>query len=330
MTRIVATAPVRICDAGGWTDTWFAGSGVVCSLAVEPGARVAIEAHDHDGPTVLTIDATGERYEIDRASPIGRHPLLETTIGQHKLTTRRALDVHVAAAVPPGCGVGTSAAVVVALLHALDTLHGDVRAPGALAAAAHEVELALGLQSGVQDQHAAAHGGCNRMTISPYPHTTVEPIALDPATLAALADRLVTVYLGRPHHSSSLHEHVIATLDRSKLDPLRAAACAAADALARGDLDGYGAALVANTEAQAALHERLVCDDARRLVALARAHGAAGWKVNGAGGDGGSTTVLAPADPDGRAAFVAAVDAVTGWQRLPLRPAASGARSFPS
>ena len=51
-------------------------------------------------------------------------------------------------------------------------------------------------------------------------------------------------------------------------------------------------ALMANTAAQRALHPSLVCADAERVIAAAREAGALGWKVNGAGGEGGSVTVL--------------------------------------
>jgi len=47
-----------------------------------------------------------------------------------------------------------------------------------------------------------------------------------------------------------------------------------------------------NTAAQADLHQALVNAEARELIALAQEHGAIGWKVNGAGGDGGSITLL--------------------------------------
>ena len=50
--------------------------------------------------------------------------------------------------------------------------------------------------------------------------------------------------------------------------------------------------MIANTEAQGSLHPGLVGVDARRVIEGAAAHGAIGWKVNGAGGDGGSVTIL--------------------------------------
>jgi D-glycero-alpha-D-manno-heptose-7-phosphate kinase len=50
--------------------------------------------------------------------------------------------------------------------------------------------------------------------------------------------------------------------------------------------------MIENTDAQERLHADLVSRDARRVIEIAKEHGALGWKVNGAGGEGGSLTVL--------------------------------------
>ena len=63
----------------------------------------------------------------------------------------------------------------------------------------------------------------------------------------------------------------------------------------------------ANTVAQSELHADLGHEDAWRVFAIAAAHGAAGWKVNGAGGDGGSITLLAGADPASKRAMLRAI-----------------------
>jgi D-glycero-alpha-D-manno-heptose-7-phosphate kinase len=47
-----------------------------------------------------------------------------------------------------------------------------------------------------------------------------------------------------------------------------------------------------STEAQQRLHPALVGSAARRVIEIARGHDALGWKVNGAGGEGGSLTLL--------------------------------------
>ena len=45
--------------------------------------------------------------------------------------------------------------------------------------------------------------------------------------------------------------------------------------------------MIENTEAQERLHPELVSRDAHRVIEIAKEHGALGWKVNGAGGEGG-------------------------------------------
>jgi D-glycero-alpha-D-manno-heptose-7-phosphate kinase len=76
------------------------------------------------------------------------------------------------------------------------------------------------------------------------------------------------------------------------LSQLRQTAEPAWQALATGDFAAMGTTMKHNTALQAELHEALVSPEARQVMAIARAHGALGWKVNGAGGSGGSLTLL--------------------------------------
>jgi D-glycero-alpha-D-manno-heptose-7-phosphate kinase len=327
--RVRAVAPVRICDLGGWTDTWFAGHGVVCNLAISPGAHVSIATHEHGtlpARVVLDVEQFADRYGVDPGGPLpGKHPLLEATVASAAIPADRDLEISVGCPLPAGSAVGTSAAIVVALLGALDALTPGSVSPSELAARAHRVEtVELGLQSGVQDHLAAAHGGINRIDIDRFPEARIEPVAVPEAVRRELEERLVLVYLGRPHHSSTVHEQVIAALERDpgvahRLEPLRAAARHGAAALAAGDLEAYGDALVENTSAQDALHPGVVGRDAREVIEVARDHGAAGWKVNGAGGTGGTVTVLAPSDASAYATLVGGLQRATrSWQLLPF------------
>jgi D-glycero-alpha-D-manno-heptose-7-phosphate kinase len=325
-----AVAPVRICDLGGWTDTWFAGNGVVCNVAVSPGAEARVVARETGAlPTriVLDVEEFGDRYGIDPGGALpGKHPLLEAVIGTASLPDGRDLEISVRCGLPAGSAVGTSAAVLVALLGALDGLTPGRAPPSEIAASAHRIETeTLGLQSGIQDQLAAAHGGINRIEIDAYPDARIEPIAVPEPARRALQARLVLVYLGQPHHSSAVHEQVIATLERDSdlehlLERLRAAARRGAVSLAAGDLDAYGEALIDNTDAQSALHPDIVGPNAREVIDVARRHGASGWKVNGAGGAGGSVSVLGPADATARSELVRDLQPTDrSWQLLPTR-----------
>ena len=109
------------------------------------------------------------------------------------------------------------------------------------------------------------------------------------------------IYLGRPHLSSAIHDRVIARLKRggpewTTLDRLKQLPELAKEALLDADLETLGAVMVENTECQRALYRELVSDAADAVAALAKKYRASGWKVNGAGGRGGSLTILASPD----------------------------------
>jgi D-glycero-alpha-D-manno-heptose-7-phosphate kinase len=241
---------------------------------------------------LLDVENFGDRYSVvPGAARAARHPLLEAAIDACPPPDDLTIEVRVRAAVPAGCGAGTSAAVAVALLGALSAVRAEQLSPRDIAYAAHRLEVdVLGMESGIQDHLSAAFGGINYLEIEPYPEAVVHTLP----PWEGLGGRLTLVFLGRAHDSSSVHRQVIADVAQGSevLSRLRDAAVAARDAVLDQDLDAFGRAMIANTAAQRALHPALVGLDAARVIDLAAAQGAVGWKVNGAGGDGGSLTIL--------------------------------------
>ena len=294
---IRASTPVRICDIGGWTDTWFGGPGRVLNLAVRPGVEVTVNAMAGRGLVQLEVSAFGDRYQVvpgDARPP--RHALLEAAIDALPPPGGVDFELAVRSSVPAGSGCGTSAAVAVATLGALSAAGGKEWDRFGVARAAHTLEVAaLGGESGVQDQLASAFGGINYMEIDEYPEAAVTKLEPWPE----LSNRLLLVFVGRAHESSAVHRQVIGGTGVGRtgaFDALRAAAGVARDAVMARDLAAFGEAMILNTEAQEELHPDLIGPDARRVINAARRCGAAGWKVNGAGGDGGSLTLLSSTD----------------------------------
>ena len=302
MRVINSVAPIRIMDNGGWTDTWFAKYGAVFNVGVYPYAEVQIDVRPHD-PGQPRIEVLAENYG-DRFTVVpgsGRwdhHPLLAAAIDYMKVPENLAVQVTIFSEAPAGASTGTSAAVAVALIGALDRLTPGRMTPHEVAAAAHHVEMnILGLQCGIQDQLCSAYGGINFIEMHEFPHATVSQIQIPNAVWWELERRLVLIYFGKSHSSSDIHSKVIRELedagpDTPKLSVLRTTAGLSRDAVYAGDFTALGRAMVENTEAQGRLHPDLVSVDARTVIEIAQAHGAAGWKVNGAGGDGGSITIL--------------------------------------
>jgi len=322
---IEAIAPVRICDIGGWTDTWFGGPGRIVHLAAAPGVTVVIRPLEREGGVVVHARDFTDRYAIVPGTPrVPRHPLLEAAIDAFPPPPDGGVEITVESGVPAGCGTGTSAAVAVALIGALVALRSEVLSSRQVAAAAHRLEVqTLGEESGVQDQLCAACGGLNFIAIDHYPEATVEPLpAWD-----ELGPRLSLIFLGRGHHSSEVHRQVIEDVGQRGTDALarlREAAVAARAAVLAQDLHAFGTTMTANTDAQAALHPALVGADARRVIDVAARERAVGWKVNGAGGDGGSVTLLSATPKAARELeqHVSGLDA--RYRVLPITASAAG------
>ena len=342
LLRVINSAtPIRIADFGGWTDTWFAKFGKVLNIAVCPLAEVQVRVfpRDDNRPRItIFAENYGERYTLDAVGgTYDRHPLLEAALRFVGVPDELALEIDIFSEAPAGASTGTSAAVGVALIGALDLLTRGRLTPHEVARAAHRIETELlHQQSGVQDQLASAYGGINFIEILEYPHAIVSPVHLPQSTLWELETRLSLVFLGQSHSSSKVHERVIEELagagpDSEKLRLLRRTPVHARDALYAGDYGALGRAMIENTEAQANLHPDLVSPQHQAVIAIARRHGAIGWKVNGAGGDGGSVTLLSgPQVAEKRAMLRAITSEICGTQNIPIYLSPTGLRVWES
>jgi D-glycero-alpha-D-manno-heptose-7-phosphate kinase len=341
MRIINSVAPIRICDIGGWTDTWFAEHGKIFNIGVYPYVEVQIAVYHRAArpdQIVLNTENYGERYAI-APGQIGpeRHRLLEAAIAELAPPKEYALEISIYSEVPAGASTGTSAAVTVALIGALDALTPGRLTPHEIAYRAHRVEVErLELQSGIQDQLCAAYGALNFIEITPYPNATVSQIQVPNAIWWELERRLLLVFLGKTHSSSAVHEQVIAGLEQAggaaaPLDALRRAAERARDAVYAGDFVALARAMIDNTTAQHILHPALIGTEARELIALAQEHGVLGWKVNGAGGEGGSVTLLCGASASARRSLLRTiVQANPLFQPIPIYLSRTGLRVWES
>jgi hypothetical protein len=171
---INSVAPIRICDNGGWTDTWFAGYGRIFNIAVYPYAEVQIEVHpfrDQKDRIFIHAENFGERYTVGPDQKTrDRHPLLEAAIEFMKIPRDMAFEVTIFSEAPSGGSTGTSAAVTVALIGALDRLTPGHLSPHEVALAAQRIETEiLKQQCGIQDQLCSAYGGINYIEMFNYP-----------------------------------------------------------------------------------------------------------------------------------------------------------------
>ncbi len=291
------SAPYRILDCGGWTDTSFmpGGQGNCCNVAISLSVYVDFES---DGSNSLTArHRTSDQSESIRL-PFGGKPktLAEAAVATLKLGPYAGGEIVVKSDVPPGSGLGGSASYSVALLAVLK--------PKLLADRHHLAELAwsleaewLGNSCGTQDQMAAAFGGVSYSKIT-YPNFTHQAIELGDNFLSRLQTSLMLVYTGESHFSSAMHQTVVNELaagNQTVVEAFRAlkkCGLAAAKALQEGDYIGYCRVLNDNWQAQKALHPKITTHAIESLHGVVRAiDPTCAFKGSGAGG-GGSVAIL--------------------------------------
>ena len=338
---INSRAPIRICDNGGWTDTWFAEYGRIFNIAVSPYAQVQINVYPRaarSNQVSIHAENFGDKYIFNPNQSDGRkHDLLEAAITRMGVSQDIAIDIWLYCDAPAGSSSGTSAAITVALSGALDALTEARLSPHEIAITAQAVETQdLGLQCGIQDQLCAAYGGINDIKMIAYPHAHVSQIKLSQETFWELDERLALIYLGKAHSSSDVHEKVIAELQTAgpeckQLNDLRLIAPKSRRALQAGDFEAFGHTMIENTEAQRRLHPDLVSTEAEKVISIAREHKALGWKVNGAGGDGGSLTLLCGLNRADNRIMLREIEAEnTAFQVIPIRLDQYGLRVWES
>lgn len=332
--NINAVAPIRICDIGGWTDTWFAHTGAVFNIAVYPYVEVQIQLAPRTSSQRITIAAENfnQTYSIDpQHDTYQKHPLIEAAIGYMQLPDDMELHINIFSDAPPGASTGTSAALSVALIGALDALTEGRYTPHEVAALAHHIESKiLGLESGIQDQLASAYGGINYIQMHQYPQAAVSSIQVPNGVWWELEHRLSVIYIGSPHSSSEIHKKVIERLGNEphkddRLLSLQELAREAKDALFEGDFKQLGHIMRRNTQIQRDLHPALICEKFDQIIQVAKDYDVLGYKVNGAGGDGGSMTLLSSHDMSRKRAMIREL-AKLGFSQLPIYLSRQGLR----
>jgi len=294
--EVITRAPVRICDIGGWTDTWFCPEGAVFNICIDLYSYIRIIKN---GKTKIRIFAKnlGKNVEILNFKSIeynGNLDLLKAAIKRMKVED--GLDIYVRADTPPGCGTGTSASIAVALVSALATYKGLHLDQKEIAILAHKLEIEeLGLESGVQDQYAATFGGINFMEIN-YPNVKRTKITIDEKRIFELESQFILVYLSS-RSSSEMHSAVIENYKRgdpdtlNSLDIIKECAYDMKNAI-NSDIVDIGKVMNRNWEAQKKLHPLMVNPVINKAEEISKSNGAIGFKCNGAGG-GGSASILA-------------------------------------
>lgn len=269
--------------------------GLVLSATINLYAHGMLRPRSDDRIRVESLDlgVALDYGSEDSVTLDGRLDLVKAGIERvARLGEPRGLDIFLRSSAPPGSGLGGSSALVVALIGLLRDFHKLALADYEIAQLAWEVErIDLGLKGGQQDQYAATFGGFNFIEFA-GDSVLVNPLRVNATTVLELEENLVLCFTGE----TRVGDHIIEdqtkryeACDEETLAGLRTQkdlAVAMKDALLRGRLNEFGELLDTAWEQKKRMSARITTPIIDEAYAAARAAGALGGKVTGAGGGG--------------------------------------------
>jgi D-glycero-alpha-D-manno-heptose-7-phosphate kinase len=320
---IISRTPLRISFVGGGSDLpdfYEKHGGAVVSTAVDKWIHVIV-ARRFEGD----IRVSYSRTEIVPTASELEHELVRE--GLRATGMPRGIDVVTLADLPSGTGMGSSSAVTVGTLAALYAFQGVYRSPVALAEEAAGIEIeTLGKPIGRQDHYSAAVGGFNLIEfVANGGGVRVSPIVCPDHTLKR-AHRLMSLFYTGSQRAAettlSVQKAAIESNDDGTIEPLkkmRDLAYELRDCLSRGEVEALGPLLDQNWRLKRTLAPGITTPYVDDLYDRAKAAGATGAKLLGAGSSG-FFLALAPVErqPAVRAAL-------SDLREVPFRFASRGA-----
>jgi D-glycero-alpha-D-manno-heptose-7-phosphate kinase len=164
--------------------------------------------------------------------------------------------------------------------------------PSEVAELACHIEIEkMGMPVGKQDQYAASFGGLNCIEFTEK-KVTVEPLQLPGTTLETLQRGLMLFFLGSTRKSSSILKYQKRATEKDDertvytLHAIKELGLATKEALEKGDLQAFGELLNLSWENKRTLAPNITNPFIDDCYAAAKAAGAEGGKLTGAGSGG--------------------------------------------
>lgn len=299
-----ARAPLRLGLGGGGTDVAPYSEqfgGVVLNATIDLYANVTIELRSDSEVELRSPDRKATwKGKAELPLPFDADSELKLIKGVYNRMCRDfnggqplALTITTYADVPAGSGLGTSSAMVTALVEAFRFITQAPLGVYDVAHLAYEIErIDLALNGGKQDQYAAAFGGVNFIEFGPGDAVLVNPLRIPHATLAEFESSLVLFFTGVSRDSASIIDQQSANVTKGEkssieaMHQLKRDAYAMKDVLLRGRVSELAQILDHSWAHKKKTATNIANPHIDAIYEAAKATGAIGGKVSGAGGGG--------------------------------------------
>jgi len=318
MTTFRARAPLRLGFAGGGTDLspyCDIHGGAVLNVTINRYARATIKLAREDTRVFRSADLGEEvTLPLDSGEVSGAHRLHKAVydrVVKDYLKTPVGIEITTMIDAPPGSGLGSSSALVVALVEAFRVAFDLPLGQYDLAHLAFEIERRdLALAGGKQDHYAAAFGGVNFIEFLANDRVVVNPLRISTSTLSDLEASTLICFSGKSRASETIIQDQIGHVTDKHVDAissmhqLRNDAFDMKSALLEGDITAMARVLDRSWQAKKATSSSVSNTLIDSLWAVAHNHGAMAGKVSGAGGGGFMMFLV---DPDDRCRLASAL-----------------------
>jgi len=292
---IRAKAPLRISFAGGGTDVPpypERRGGCVISSTIDRYAYVTIVPK-----RIKHVSAHSLDYGIKTKFHLGKRMVYDGELDLIKaalkvMGIKGGCDLFIHSDAPPGSGLGSSSAMVVAVVAALAKWKKMSLTPYEIAEAAIKIERQeLKLAGGLQDQYAATFGGFNFIEFN-KDTTVVNPLRIDPMMLNEFNYRFLLCFTGKTRLSANIVERQANSFSRGDddvvdaLEGLKLMAIQMKNHLLKGNFEGFGRLLDDAWVYKKKLDKQITTSNIDKLYEAAKKKGAIGGKILGAGGGG--------------------------------------------
>lgn len=224
-----------------------------------------------------------------------QHPSVRETLKYLKF--ERGVEIHHDGDLPGRSGMGSSSSFTVGLLHALCALKGQIVGKKQLASESIHIEQEILKETvGSQDQVCAAYGGLNRINFLRNGEFIVQPMTLSEERMQELNSHLMLFYTGIKRTAADVASSYVSCLnDRAavlkKMHEYVEQSCLILSSAE--SLIPFGELLHHAWLAKRELSAKVSNSQVDSLYEEARAAGAIGGKLLGAGG-GGFLLIFAP------------------------------------
>jgi len=285
---IISRTPFRISLAGGGSDFaeyYREHPGNVVTMAINRYMYVTVNRRFDD-----SIRVSYTRTEIvDHVDEL-QHDLIREAMKATGIT--KGVEITTIADLPAGIGLGSSSTLTVGVLNGLYALKGEWRSPADLARLACEIEIqVLGRPIGKQDQYIAAFGGLQDVHFLSDGSVSVHPVICSALTRRRLVGQLLLFYTGVHRDASSVLGEARRRIEGSSDTQAAVAglvrlAASVRNALVSGRVERIGPFLDESWRLKKVMASNVSNGHLDTVYEAARAAGATGGKISGAGGGG--------------------------------------------